>query len=191
MWEATLEPNVILQRRDQRVQEWRAVAAGFGIAQGDVGREAKALRHLSFSYNAGISACENGGQWQRALALLSEICEARLEPDIIYILSYNAGISACEKGVQWQRALALVCEVNEAQLEPDAISYNAGMLACEHSGQWQQVLSLLSKAKEAGLDTDADMCTTVTNACEMGGQWQMASSVLDNLLLKFGRYFVE
>ena len=51
------------------------------------------------SYNAGISACEKGEQWHRALALLSEMREAKLEPNVI---SYNAGISVCEKGEQWQ-----------------------------------------------------------------------------------------
>ena len=70
------------------------------------------------SYNAGISACEKGEQWQRALALLSEVWEAKLEPDVI---SYNAGISACEKGEQWQRALALLSEMWEAKLEPDVV----------------------------------------------------------------------
>ena len=35
------------------------------------------------SYNAGISACEKCEQWQRALALLSEMREAKLEPDVI------------------------------------------------------------------------------------------------------------
>ena len=70
------------------------------------------------SYNAGISACEKGEQWQRALALLSEMWEAKLEPDVI---SYSAGISACEKGEQWQRALALLSEMWEAKLEPDVI----------------------------------------------------------------------
>ena len=70
------------------------------------------------SYSAGISACEKGEQWQRALALLSEMWEAKLEPNVI---SYNAGISACEKGEQWQRALALLSEMWEAKLEPDVI----------------------------------------------------------------------
>ena len=70
------------------------------------------------SYNAGISACEKGDQWQRALALLSEMREAKLEPSVI---SYSAGISACEKGEQWQRALALLSEMWEAKLEPDVI----------------------------------------------------------------------
>ncbi|CAK0790325.1 unnamed protein product, partial [Prorocentrum cordatum] len=61
---------------------------------------------------------EKGGQWQPALALLSEMREAKLEPNVI---SYSAGTSACEKGGQWQRALALLSEMPEAKLEPDII----------------------------------------------------------------------
>ena len=53
------------------------------------------------------------------MALLSEMWEAKLEPNVI---SYSAGISACEKGNQWQRALALLSEMWEAKLEPDVIS---------------------------------------------------------------------
>ena len=68
------------------------------------------------SYNAGISACEKSEQWQRALALLSEMWEAKLEPGVI---SHSAGISACEKGEQWQRALVLLREMWAAKLEPD------------------------------------------------------------------------
>ncbi|CAK0882887.1 unnamed protein product [Prorocentrum cordatum] len=67
-------------------------------------REAK-LEPDVISYNAGISVCEKGDQWQRVLALLSEMREAKLEPNVI---SYNAGISVCEEGEQCQRALALL-----------------------------------------------------------------------------------
>ncbi|CAK0898219.1 unnamed protein product [Prorocentrum cordatum] len=35
--------------------------------------------------NAGISACEKGEQWQQALALLSEMWEAELQPTIIFL----------------------------------------------------------------------------------------------------------
>ncbi|CAK0891922.1 unnamed protein product [Prorocentrum cordatum] len=66
-------------------------------------------------YSAGISAFEKGGEWQRALSLLSEMREAKVEPNVI---SYNAGISAYEKGKQWQRALALVSKMREAKVEP-------------------------------------------------------------------------
>ena len=52
------------------------------------------LYYMAVSYNAGISACEKGEQWQRALALLSEMWEAQLEP---YVISYSAGTSACER----------------------------------------------------------------------------------------------
>ncbi|CAK0816122.1 unnamed protein product, partial [Prorocentrum cordatum] len=34
------------------------------------------------SYNSGISACEKGEQWQGALALLREMREAKLEPNV-------------------------------------------------------------------------------------------------------------
>ncbi|CAK0863184.1 unnamed protein product [Prorocentrum cordatum] len=113
-----------LQRWDQRVREGRAVAAGAGAVDRNAGGEAGAR----LSYNAGTSACEKGQQWQRALALLSEMKEVKLERNVI---SYCAGISACEKGEQWQRALALLSEMREAKLEPDVISYSAGISACE------------------------------------------------------------
>ena len=50
-----------------------------------------------FSYSAGISACEKGEQWQRALALLREMWEASLEPNVI---SCDTGIRAYRKGEQ-------------------------------------------------------------------------------------------
>ncbi|CAK0866292.1 unnamed protein product [Prorocentrum cordatum] len=61
----------------------------------------------AISYSAGTSACEKAAQWQSALALLSEMREAKLEPDV---LIYSVRISACEKGEQWQQALALLSE---------------------------------------------------------------------------------
>ncbi|CAK0824583.1 unnamed protein product [Prorocentrum cordatum] len=83
MWGVQLEPNSgQLQRWDQRVRKGRAVAAGAGSAEPDVGGETGARRHI-FHYSAGISACEKGEQWHWALALLSEMCEAKLEPDVI------------------------------------------------------------------------------------------------------------
>ncbi|CAK0888795.1 unnamed protein product [Prorocentrum cordatum] len=70
------------------------------------------------SHSVGISACAKGGQWQPALALLSEMWEVKLEPNLI---SYSAGISACEKCDQWLRALALLSAMRGAKLEPDVI----------------------------------------------------------------------
>ncbi|CAK0910328.1 unnamed protein product [Prorocentrum cordatum] len=99
-------------------------------------REAK-LEPDVVCYSAGISACENGEQWQRALALLGEMWEAKLELDVI---SYSTGISACEKGQQWQPALALLSEMREAKLEPDSattLGPARARRAGSGSGRWR------------------------------------------------------
>ena len=61
----------------------------------------------TISYNAAISACEKGGQWQRVLALLKTMCEERVWPNTT---SYSAAISACEKGKHWELGLHLLEE---------------------------------------------------------------------------------
>ena len=56
------------------------------------------------SYSSTISACEKGGQWEKALHLFQEMKHNGIEPNII---SYIATIGACEKGGQWEKALYL------------------------------------------------------------------------------------
>jgi pentatricopeptide repeat domain-containing protein 1 len=70
------------------------------------------------SYNAAISACEKGLQWEKALHFLSEMRTQGLQPDVI---SYNAAISACEKGLQWEKALQLLSEMKTQGHQPDVI----------------------------------------------------------------------
>ena len=115
------------------------------------------------SYSAGISACDRGEQWLRAMLLLGEMREAKLEPDVI---GCNAGISACGKGEQWQRALALLSEMCEAKLEPDVISYSAGISACEKGEQWQGALALLSEMREAKFEPDVVSYSVGVSASE-------------------------
>ena len=90
-------------------------------------------------YNAAISACEKGGQWQQALNLFRAMPKAKAIPDSI---SYNAAISACEKGSQWQQALNLFEAVLRAKGTPTVISHNAAISACHRGHQWQQALLL-------------------------------------------------
>ncbi|CAK0806722.1 unnamed protein product [Prorocentrum cordatum] len=84
------------------------------------------------SYNAGISACEKGEQWQRALELLGKMQEVKLEPSVI---TYNAGIVACRRCGQWQQALSLLGEMRNSYLEPNDNSYNLGITAYEMSSR--------------------------------------------------------
>ena len=54
-------------------------------------------------FNAAISACGKGGQWQRALSLLDDMRKAGATMDVI---SFSAAVSACEKG--WAVAASVV-----------------------------------------------------------------------------------
>ena len=47
------------------------------------------------SVSTARSACENGGDWIRALGLLAEMRKRELTPDMI---SLNTTMSSCEKG---------------------------------------------------------------------------------------------
>ncbi|CAK0820508.1 unnamed protein product [Prorocentrum cordatum] len=124
-----------LQRRDQRVREGRAVAQWqHALSLLSEMREATWNDDV-IGYSAGISACEKGQQWQRALA---------------------AVISACEKGEQWQWAMSLLSEMRESGLQPNAISYNAGICACGRCGQWRQAVSLLNEMRQSNMEPDED-----------------------------------
>ena len=55
-----------------------------------------------FSYNAAMTACAKGAEWERALALLGELRPRGLEPSVV---SYNAVVFAFVKSAQWRRAI--------------------------------------------------------------------------------------
>ena len=89
------------------------------------------------SYNAAISACEKGGQWEPALQLLEEMKSSGIEPDVI---SYSAAISACEKGGRRERVLELLDEINAESLSqtssrtaPPSVCVR---MASQGSGRW-------------------------------------------------------
>ncbi|CAK0840362.1 unnamed protein product [Prorocentrum cordatum] len=128
-------------------------------------------------YNAGISACGKGETWRRAVALLSEMWEAQLEPNVI---SYSAGISACGKGAQWRRAVVLLSEMWEARLKPNVIilqlwdqRVREGQAMAVGFGAVQRDVRSASGAQ---LSYNAGI-----SACEKGEQWQRAVALLSEL----------
>ena len=95
----------------------------------------------TFTFNAAISACAKGGEWQKALDLVDELKQQRgLEPDVI---TYTAAISACAKGGQWLTALELLDELKHRGLEPNIITYSAAISACEKGRQWETGIDIL------------------------------------------------
>ena len=70
-------------------------------------------------YNAAISSCGKGREWQMSLLLLTEMSSAKINSDVI---TYNTAISACERGQQWQLAVGLLEEMAVAKVERDVIT---------------------------------------------------------------------
>ncbi|CAK0795719.1 unnamed protein product [Prorocentrum cordatum] len=106
---------------------------------------------IAFSYNAGISSCQKGEQWQRALALLSELREARLEPNVI---STALGSARARRASSGSRVWRCSARRGRRSWSPTSFSYNAGISACEKGEQWQRALALLSEMREVNLELD-------------------------------------
>ena len=68
------------------------------------------------TYNAAISACGKGQQWQQALELFDEMVQKGWEPNMI---TYSVTISACGKGEQWQRSLGFFDEMVQSGWTPN------------------------------------------------------------------------
>ena len=98
------------------------------------------------AYNAAISACDHGGQWEMAVSLLDELrTRADLRPTAV---SYSSAISACGRAGEWQRALGLFDEC-AARVRVDNSLYNVTMQALVGAGRRREGFELLRKQQEA------------------------------------------
>ncbi|CAK0820506.1 unnamed protein product [Prorocentrum cordatum] len=164
-----------LQRWDQRLRERRAVAAGPGAARRRAGGGAGARR---LSCNAGISACEKGGQWQRALALLGETSEARLEPSVILqrlhqrVREWRA-VAACS--VAAQRDVRGNSKAHRHQLQRRDQRVREGRAVAAGPGATQRHVG--GEAESQSLVS----YSACISACEKGEQWQHALSLLSEM----------
>ena len=77
--------------------------------------------------------CLKGEQWQRAMALLADMAEAKMEKDIM--ITYSTAINVSEKAQQWQLTLELVVGLAAARIQADQIQRSAAISASEKGGQ--------------------------------------------------------
>eukprot|EP00435_Cladocopium_sp_Y103_P065880 s821_g27.t4 len=116
-------------------------------------------------FNAAISSCEKGREWQQALRIFSSIRTTSLQPDMI---SYSAAMSSCEKAGEWQHALCLFKDMCFAKVPVDVISFNAAISSCEKAGQWQQTLYLLQAMPTMAVLPNSISFNAVMSACDRG-----------------------
>ncbi|CAK0803184.1 unnamed protein product [Prorocentrum cordatum] len=104
------------------------------------------------SYNVVVSACEKSKQWQWALALLCEMMDAKLEPDVVsYTLSEVVRATNATSVSMTLEAEPLKRPAGRPD-GPD--TYNVVVSACEKSKQWQWALALLCEMMDAKLEPD-------------------------------------
>ena len=125
-----------------------------------------------------ISAWGRVRDWERALALMSEMRERGVEPNMI---TYSAAISACEKSSQWEHALELLSEMQEHELKPDVIAYSAAISACEKGSQWERALELIDKMRQKGVEPNVITYNAAISACAKGSQWARALELLSEM----------
>ena len=63
------------------------------------------VQRNTITYNAAISACGKGEQWQQALHLSKRLPGEGVEQ---HSITYNTAINTCEKSEKWQQGLCLL-----------------------------------------------------------------------------------
>eukprot|EP00435_Cladocopium_sp_Y103_P067452 s369_g30.t1 len=119
-----------------------------------------------FAWNAAITACEAGDEWERALLLFDSMPAAKITPDHI---SMNAAISACKKGSNWLLATHLL-----RSFDGDVVSYGTAISACEKCGMWESALDLAREMQVGRISLDLVSYNATMSACEKGQAWQYA-----------------
>jgi len=142
------------------------------------------------TYRALLTACEKGGQWERAVALFADMVveERGLRPDAE---CYAALISACGRGGQWQRASLFFEDMQRRGIRPTLATYNALISAFGRSGEWRRAMDIFHRLKR--IETTAMTTTKKTTpllkpdmstydaaiaACARGEQWEEAEALV-------------
>ena len=114
----------------------------------------------AFSCSARINACGSGGEWRRAMSLLSS--------GGANVVCHGAAIKAVERSEEWTMAF----QVLKRSAKPNLVMYNAALSA----SSWPRALSLLA-AMQAALRPDV----VSLNAAAARSRWPRALRVLQGL----------
>ncbi|CAE7694879.1 unnamed protein product [Symbiodinium sp. CCMP2592] len=130
------------------------------------------------TYSSVITACERGGQWQRALLLFHQMKVEGVEANVV---TYNTAMTACERGSHWPGSLELFAEMEEHKLLPTVVSFGAAINACGQGQSWEKVLGFLAKMRASDLRANRVIYTGSMDALSSASQWQLALLLWDDL----------
>ncbi|OLQ04938.1 Pentatricopeptide repeat-containing protein, chloroplastic [Symbiodinium microadriaticum] len=122
------------------------------------------------------SASDTSQQSRPALALLCEMPEVAVPPDLI---SFNAAINACEKASDWQAALEVFMATPHGL--PNEITYNTTISACHKGSHWQGALDLFCSMELRALAPNVITHSATMASCLRGDAWQKALEMYGRL----------
>ncbi|CAE7948201.1 unnamed protein product, partial [Symbiodinium sp. KB8] len=126
----------------------------------------------TIGYNAVMTACKMGRQWQWALQFYEQMHRSTVLADVF---TCSACISALDKGSQWARACQLLLSMLASGPEPNLVSFNACISSCS-AAQWQVALALVGRLEAHGLE--ADDFTDVATLSALP-RWQTSLELLE------------
>jgi len=68
-------------------------------------------------YGCVLNACSVAGEWQRALALLRDMEDRGMQPNLV---CYTSVITACQRAGEWRKALNILIRMSNNGPSPDA-----------------------------------------------------------------------
>ncbi|CAE7504611.1 unnamed protein product [Symbiodinium sp. KB8] len=86
------------------------------------------------SFNSTLGACDKGGQWRVAVALLEALETRSLEADKF---TYSTIINTCGRSEEWIQALSLLDHAHLRGVAIDLVVLNTLVTACERAKEWR------------------------------------------------------
>ena len=128
------------------------------------------------SYNAAISACEKGSQWQRALGLLGDMRQLKLEPNIA---TFTALMQAVVTSGNIDDGFSLLQEAEAAGFATDPEAYamhRTLLMACQFAGDTERVNLMKVLMKRHGVSRGARAVASAV----ISGQLKQFSNQIEN-----------
>jgi len=109
----------------------------------------KALQFSSATYNLLIDACARSCNMARVPALLQEMSQQRIEPNLITFSTIVKGY--CQEN-DLDKAFDLLGEMKDGrQLKPDEITYNTLLDGCARHGLYERGIALFKDMQDSGV----------------------------------------
>jgi pentatricopeptide repeat protein len=167
--------------------------------------EEQNIKPSDVTFNVAITACGNGGQWKKALELLS-VMRKRQIPINLYV--YNAAITALSKAAKksnnnfvsndhnksssevsnskplYIEAMKLLDEMKHDGIEPDGFSFSSAISCCGSEGHWEEALKLIQTMRQGGPNMQPNKVayTAAITSCGRSGQADYAIQLFRQMI---------